>query len=76
MGQIMYLNYYEKEVNDETDHKSIGIVLVADKDKTVAEYSLEGITNNLFASKYTYIIPDKEILINEVEKIIKENENL
>lgn len=40
----------------------------------VAEYSLGGINNNLFASNYTYYMPNKEELIAQVEKVIKENE--
>lgn len=75
MGQMnMYLNYYEKEINAEDDNKPIGIVLCAEKDEIVAEYSLEGLSNNIFASQYVYCIPNKEQLIREVEKVLKENE--
>ena len=70
----MYLNYYEKEVNTEEYNNPIGIVLCAEKDEIVAEYSLEGLNNNIFASQYTYCIPDKEQLIKEVEKVLRENE--
>lgn len=35
------------------------------------EYTLGGLSNNIFASKYTYYIPQKEKLIAKVEKIIK-----
>jgi len=71
-GQLnMYLNYYDKEVNDEGDNKPIGIILCTDKDALTAEYALGGLSNNIFASKYTYYIPEKEQLIAEVEKIIK-----
>ena len=71
-GQLnMYLNYYEHEVNDEYDNKPIGIILCTDKDALAAEYALGGLENNIFASKYTYYIPNKDELIAEVEKIIK-----
>lgn len=71
-GQLnMYLNYYENEVNDADDSKPIGIILCTDKDALTAEYALGGLSNNIFASKYTYYIPDKEILIAEVERIVK-----
>ena len=76
-GQMnMYLNYYEEEVNDEGDNKSIGIILCAEKDNVVAEYSVGGLNNNLFASKYTYYIPKQEELIAQVEQVIKENDAL
>lgn len=74
-GQMnMYLNYYEEEVNDEGDNKPIGIILCADKDNVVAEYSMGGMNNNLFASNYTYYIPNQDELIAQVEQVIKENE--
>lgn len=73
VGQLnMYLNYYENEVNDEDDNKPIGIILCTDKDALAAEYALGGLSSNIFASKYTYYIPDKEQLIAEVEKVINQ----
>jgi len=33
-------------------------------------HALGGLSNNIFASKYTYYIPDKEELIEQVEKVI------
>ena len=76
IGQMnLYLNYYEENFNDEEDNKPIGIILCAEKDKIMAELALGSITNNIFAQTYTYYIPDKEVLIREVEKIIKSNEN-
>ena len=75
LGQMnMYLNYYEKVVNSEDDGKPIGIILCAEKDKVALEYALGGLSNNIFASTYTYYIPNKEQLISEVEKVLKENE--
>ena len=72
-GQMnMYLNYYEKEVNDKGDNKPVGIILCANKDNVVAEYSMGGMSNNLFASNYIYCIPNQEELIRQVEQIIKE----
>ena len=72
VGQLnMYLNYYENEVNDEGDNKPIGIILCTDKDSVAAEYALGGLSSNIFASKYTYYIPEKERLIAEVEKVIR-----
>lgn len=71
VGQLnMYLSYYENEVNDEGDNKPIGIILCTDKDALTAEYALGGLSSNIFASKYTYYIPQKEQLIAEVEKVI------
>ncbi len=37
------------------------------------EYALGGLCNNVFSSTYTYYIPYKEQLINEVEKVLENN---
>lgn len=73
IGQInAYLNYYKIEVNEASDNEPIGIVLCADKDEIVAEYALGGLTNQIFASRYVYYLPNKEELIEQVQKVIKE----
>ena len=70
-GQMnMYLNYYDSEINDEYDNKPIGIILCKGKKEIDMEYVLGGLSNNIFASTYTYYIPNKEQLISEVEKVL------
>ena len=72
IGQMnLYLNYYEQVINSEGDQKPIGIILCAEKDNVMMEFALGGLSNNLFASTYTYYIPKKEELISEVEKVLK-----
>ncbi len=64
------MNYYKTEVNDEDDNPPIGIILCAEKDEITAEYILNGLENNVFASKFTYVLPNKEKLIEEVKSIM------
>ena len=72
-GQMnMYLNYYNEEINDKGDNKPIGIILCKSKKDIAIDYALGGLSNNVFSSTYTYYIPDKEQLINEVEKVLNE----
>lgn len=72
VGQLnMYLNYYAAEVNDEVDNPPIGIILCTDKDSVSAEYALGGMTNNIFASRYVYYIPNKDQLIAQVEAVLQ-----
>lgn len=74
-GQLnMYLNYYATEVNDEGDNPPIGIILCSDKDNLTAEYALGGLSNQIFASKYTLCLPNKEQLIAEVQRMIERSE--
>ncbi len=73
-GQLnMYLNYYATEVNDEGDNPPIGIFLCTDKDSLTAEYALGGLSNQIFASKYTLCLPNKEQLIAEVERMLSQS---
>ena len=74
VGQMnMYVNYYNKEIKDEYDNETIGIILCTGKKGVTMEYALGGLSNNIFASTYTYYIPNKEELINEVEKVLENN---
>ena len=72
VGQLnMYLNYYAAEVNDPDDNPPIGIILCTDKDNLDAEYALGGLSNQIFASKYVLYMPDKEMLLRQVEAVLK-----
>jgi len=72
VGQLnMYLNYYKTEVNDEIDNEPIGIILCANKDSIQVEYALGSLSNQIFASKYTLYIPDREQLEEQVERVVK-----
>ena len=74
VGQMnMYVNYYNKEVKDKFDKETIGIILCTGKKGVTMEYALGGLSNNIFASTYTYYIPNKDELINEVEKVLESN---
>lgn len=73
-GQMnAYVNYYKTEINALDDNPPIGIILCADRDEVVAEFALGGLENQIFASKYTYYIPDKEQLIKQVEAVLEQN---
>ena len=76
VGQMnMYINYYNKEIRDEFDNETIGIILCKGKKEVTMEYALGGLSNRLFASTYTYYIPNKDELLNEVEKVLRKTEN-
>ena len=77
VGQMnMYVNYYNKEIKDEFDNDTVGIILCTGKKGISMEYALGGMSNNIFASTYTYYIPDKDELIEELEKVIECNNKL
>lgn len=71
VGQMnMYVNYYNKEIKDDFDNETIGIILCKGRKSITMEYALGGLSNNIFTSTYTYYIPNKEELIAEIEKVL------
>lgn len=74
IGQMnMYINYFKKEENMEDDNEPIGIILTASKDDVIVEYSLGGITNQIFVSKYQLYLPDKKLLQEQVRSIMDDD---
>lgn len=71
IGQMnLYLNYFKKEENTEGDNAPIGIILGAYKDQVLVEYALQGISNQMFVSRYQLYLPDKEQLQNELLRLL------
>ncbi len=63
LGQMqMYVNYYTRELMNPGDNPPIGIVLCADKNDSVVEYTLPEGENQIFAAKYMTYMPSKEEL--------------
>ncbi len=76
IGQMnMYLNYFTSEENTDSDNPPIGIVLGADKNDILVEYATAGITNQLFVSKYELYLPNKEVLKEEMHKLLNTNKD-
>lgn len=71
IGQMkLYLGYYTKEVNDETDNEPIGLILSEEKDDIMVEYAMLKDSSKLIVSKYQLYLPDIEQLKNKVKEII------
>ena len=75
IGQMnLYINYFKNEVCTESDTEPIGIVLGAYKDETTVEYALQGITNQLFVTKYQLYLPDRQLLKDKLAQLIHDAE--
>lgn len=48
----MYVNYYTRELMNEGDNPSIGILLCADKSDTLVRYTLPEDNTQIYAAKY------------------------
>ena len=63
VGQMdLYVRLYEKLKRTETDNPTIGIILCAETDKTVVEFSVLAENKQLFASQYQLYMPTEEEL--------------
>lgn len=62
-GQMnMYLNYYAKNERTGGDNPPVGIILCADKNDSLVEYTTTGLSNEVFVSKYLVELPSKKEL--------------
>ena len=70
----LYLNYYKHEVMLEDDNPPIGLLLCTDYGETTVRYATEGLSHNLFVSKYKFQLPtEEEIRDYLIENISKED---
>ena len=68
VGQMdFYVRMYEKLKRTATDNPTIGIILCAETDKTVVEYSVLAENKQLFASQYQLYMPTEE----ELRKVLQ-----
>ncbi len=71
IGQMdTYIRIYEDKVKEFDDNPTIGIILCADKNETIAKYSMLADNEQLFASKYKLHLPTEEELQLELSKEI------
>lgn len=79
IGQMqMYINYYDREIKNEDENPTVGILLCTDKNRTVVKYTLPQDNKSIFASEYKLHLPTEEELIEAVEeekKNLELNEN-
>lgn len=68
MGQMqMYVNYYKRNMKIDGDNDPIGIVLCAEKNEAVINYTLGDDSNTqIYASKYLSYMPTEEELKREL----------
>ena len=68
LGQMqMYVNYYDRFVKLDYENKTIGIILCKKKSDSLVEITLPENNNQIFASKYQTVLPNKEDLIKLIQ---------
>lgn len=69
LGQLqMYVNYYDRDVKAAHENPTIGVLLCADKNDVVVQYSLPENNRQIFASRYQLYLPTEQQLQEEVRK--------
>jgi len=63
IGQMqMYVNFYDREIKEKDENKTVGIVLCKQTNKAVVEYTLPENNNQIFAREYKLYLPSKKQL--------------
>jgi predicted nuclease of restriction endonuclease-like (RecB) superfamily len=63
LGQMqMYVNYYDRFVKEGYENPTIGVILCKNKTENLVEITLPKDNNQIFATKYSMILPDKKTL--------------
>ena len=65
----LYMNYFKHEVMQEDDNPPIGLLLCTDYGETTVQYATEGLSQNIFISKYRLQLPSED----DIRKYMLEN---
>ncbi len=69
IGQMqMYVNYCDREIKNDDENPTVGILLSTLKNKTVVKYTLPEESKNIFSSSYKLHLPTEQELINAIEE--------
>jgi len=72
IGQmLLYTGYASEHWREAGENPPVGLILCAEKNDALAHYTLENLPNKILAKEYKTVLPDEEILIQEIEKTRK-----
>ena len=69
IGQMqMYVNYYDREIKQNDEKPTVGILLSTNKNETVVKYTLPKDNKTIFSSEYKLHMPSEQELISAIEE--------
>ena len=69
IGQMqMYVNYYDREIKQQDENSTVGILLSTNKNETIVKYTLPEDNKTIFSSEYKLHMPTEQELISAVEE--------
>jgi predicted nuclease of restriction endonuclease-like (RecB) superfamily len=72
IGQMqMYVNYYDRNVKQDFEKPSIGILLCKEKNDSIVQMTLPE-NANIYASEYNLYLPDKKLLQQKLQEWTEE----
>jgi len=52
----------------EGENPPVGLILCSQKDEAIARYALDGLPNKILATEYRTVLPDEQLIADEIEK--------
>jgi predicted nuclease of restriction endonuclease-like (RecB) superfamily len=75
-GQMhLYLNYAREHWAKSGESAPIGLILCAEKGAAEARYALDGLPNTVLAAEYRTVLPDENLLADELSRTRRELES-
>lgn len=75
LGQmLLYVNYYDREVAAKDDNPTIGLILCSEKNDAVVRYVLADKNEQVFASRYQFVLPSEADLRAEIRRELEQLE--
>eukprot|EP00257_Ricinus_communis_P023969 XP_015584098.1 uncharacterized protein LOC8258982 [Ricinus communis] len=69
VGQMhMYCNYAKEHWTLPDENPPVGLILCARTNAAIARYALDGLPNKVLAAEYHTVLPDEQLLAEELEK--------
>ena len=70
IGQMqMYVNYYDRELKQNDDNPTVGLILCENKKEGIVRYTLPKENKQIFASRYKLYLPTEEELKKELKSL-------
>ena len=64
----LYLNYAKAHWTLPNENPPVGLIMCAEKDAAVAQYTLEGLPNKVLAAQYKTALPKERELVAEMRQ--------
>ena len=68
MDFFLHLQRAREHWKREGENPPVGLILCSQRDEAIARYALDGLPNKILATEYRTVLPDEELIADEIEK--------